>query len=71
MSTTQATTYGTAHFQSVEAARRHFSDATDNARAFVAHSIATGDIIIGRPLLRHGQTLSVINGRYHVTEGGI
>lgn len=68
MITTQATTYGTAHFSSVEGAIRHFEGTTDNARAYVAHGIATGDIVIGRPILRFGQTLMVINGRYHVTE---
>lgn len=68
MIATQATTYGTCHFESVEAAIRHFEGTTLNARAFVARSIAAGDIIIGRPLLRHGQTLSVQDGRYRITE---
>lgn len=70
MITTQATTYGTSHFVSINAAIRYYEPYSDNPRSSVALKLAGGEIFIGRPLLRHGQTLAVINGRYHVTEGG-
>ena len=65
------TTYGTSYFVSTAAAIRYYRDYEgDNARAAVQRKLTEGEIHIGKPALKPGQVLSIIdNGtRYAITE---
>jgi len=65
------TRYGTSHFVSKAAAIRYYRDTEgDNAREAVERKLSEGEIHIGAPDLKPGETLSVIdNGtRYEIAE---
>jgi hypothetical protein len=64
-------TTGTAHFESLAAAVRYYRPyGFENTAATVARKLAEGEIFIGPPALKAGQTLSLNReeGRYFVTE---
>ncbi len=64
------TTYGTSHFVSREMAVRYYADYEQNPLAAVEYKLQEGSIHIGKPEVKPGQELSVIdNGaRYAITE---
>lgn len=63
-----STRYGTAHFRSLDEALRYYA-AYDFTRDDVTEKIRVGEISIGAPLARPGQTLSTdSDGRYWITE---
>lgn len=41
----------------------------DDCRALVDQKLNAGEIHIGKPALKPGQTLSIQDNRYHITEG--
>ncbi len=62
-------TYGTSHFTTRSAAIRYYKDYGDNAQD-VDRKIAEGLIHIGKPVLKAGQRLTLIDGgkRYAISE---
>lgn len=64
------TTYGTAHFVSHEAAVSYYDAYEDDPARAVETKLREGSIHIGKPELKPGQTLSVIDDgtRYAITE---
>lgn len=65
------TTIGTAYFVSKPAAVRYYRDYEgEHAAAAVERKLAEGQIHIGQPSLKPGQSLSVIDGgtRYAITD---
>lgn len=64
-----ATTYGTSYFISFETAVAYYRDYGDT-RAQVMRKIHNGSIHIGKPVLKSGHRLSVIDdgARYAITE---
>jgi len=65
------TTYGTSYFVSVDAAIRYYKDTEGRSAAHaVDRKIREGQIHIGKPTLKAGQTLLVIDGgtRYAISE---
>lgn len=66
------TTHGTANFVSKATAIRYYQPYFfENTAVAVEQKIAEGEIFIGQPELRPGETLSIIDdgARYAVTEG--
>jgi hypothetical protein len=63
-----ATRYGTSYFVSLAAAVRYYRDVEDNPVGAVARKVTAGEIHIGKPVLKEGETLSVIDAgtRYAV-----
>lgn len=63
-------TYGTSYFVSLAAAVRYYRDYGYDKRG-VQRKIAEGEIHVGKPPLKSGDRLSVIDGgtRYQITEG--
>jgi hypothetical protein len=61
-------TYGTSYFVNMQAALSYYAEYGE--RDAVARKIREGGIHIGRPPLKSGETLSLIDGgrRYAVTE---
>jgi hypothetical protein len=66
---TKQMTFGTSHFVSRLAAERYYSAYTSNSVSAVKRKLAEGEIHLGKPTLKEGETLSVgDNGtRYFVT----
>ncbi len=65
------TTYGTSYFVSVAAATRYYRPYEgQHSPAAVSRKIAAGEIHIGKPALKAGETLSIIDDgtRYAITE---
>ncbi len=63
--------YGTSHFTSLVAAIRYYKDyGYDNAKEAVKRKIREGEIHIGRPKLKAGQSLATTDGgkRYEIIE---
>ena len=53
---------GTHHFRSIEAAERYYADyGYDDVRRAVARKIAEGEIVIGRPARKPGETIRLID----------
>lgn len=66
------TTYGTANFVSKATAIRYYQPYFyENTAVAVEQKIAEGEIFIGPPKVKPGETLSIIDDgtRYAVTEG--
>ena len=69
----EMTTYGTSHFLSRTAAMRYYSAyGYDNLGAAVDRKIAEGEISIGKPLVKAGERLKLIDGftRWAVDSAG-
>lgn len=64
------TTYGTCHFVSVVHAIQYYAAYEQDPRTAVGIKLEEGSIKIGKPALKPGQRLSVIDDgtRYAVTE---
>lgn len=63
------TTWGTSFFTSRKAAEKYYSDYEDDAIAAVTRKLAAGEIHLGTPHLKDGESISIIdNGtRYAIT----
>jgi hypothetical protein len=59
------TSYGTAHFTSLSVAVRYY-DRQDIGAYAVQDKVKAGEIFIGKPPVREGERLLVIDGRYHI-----
>jgi hypothetical protein len=65
------TIIGTSHFTSQRAAERYYAEyGYADVKAAVQHKLAEGEIHVGPPVLKAGQTLSLIDdgARYAITE---
>jgi hypothetical protein len=59
---TMPTTIGTSHFVSLDAAIRYYSDYDyDDVKGAVARKIAEGEISIGKPDLKPGERLTLVD----------
>jgi hypothetical protein len=64
--------YGTNRFVSILAAHRYYADyGYDDVEAAVAQKLEDGEIVIGRPVLKEGESFRLIdNGtRYEINDG--
>lgn len=65
---------GTSHFPSYGAALRYYRPyeqplaSTQQLRQVIDRKLNEGQIHIGKPALKPGQTLTIEDNRYHITE---